>query len=575
MKYQYLIGFLFSVALVYLLTPKTREWDGVSIYLTAVVASLLLLGFEMKLLGILVGGTMVFLLGWCEERKDIHPLLRILWLIIPAVVVYVFGVRIDFITHPFGEFIYLGRLSFWTTLLWVTSVTSLVSLTNRLDGLTCCVTLITSLFFFVVAQNQRSELVLASALSVIVAGCVLGFLKFNFHPAEVSIGKSGSMFLGFVLSVLAIIGVSKSTALFLLFLPILLSITPILLVATSILYCYLRGPSFSAVPSLNLAWRMTTPQAALLVSFTCLGLGVITTSFLLSSFVISALLSLTGLLAFFFLGGRLLFEKRGYSPVLLEESPKQISILGVKIDRFGFEEALRRIEEFIKSGKPHTVVTLNPLSLLEAKKDREIEEVLEEADLVVPDGIGLLWAAEFYGTPLTERVTGIDLLKGICKISAQKGYRAALFGAKMGVADEAARELQKEYPGLSIVGIHHGYLRSSDDEEKLIQKLREESPDVLFVGLGVPYQERWIKRYVDKLEIPVMMGVGGSFDVIAERLKRAPAWMAKRGLEWLYRLYLQPWRIKRIFNIPYFVFEVFIHKIKLNDESVLVPTTSP
>lgn len=559
---NYLLTFLLSVGLAHLLA-SSKKWKG-SILVTTFIASIIFLGLQKRLLGILIAGMIIFFIGWCEERRWVNPGTKIFIVILAGVIVYISGVRIDFITHPFGEFIYLGHLSLLATVLWIVSVTLLVALIDRLEGLTCSISLITSLAFFVVAQLQRPELSLASTLSVVIAGGVLGILKFNFYPARISLSKSGGMFLGFMLSILAIIGASKSTALFLLFLPILISGAPVLLVTASIFYCYLRG-SFQPIPSSSiLVLRMNTGQAVLMVSFISLGLGVVAISLHFGTFLISGILGLSGLLAFLGLGGRFLFERRstyqGHQVL-----PGRIPILEVMVDRVGFEEAVGRIDGFIKSGKPHHVITLNSLLVLEAKRDRLVEKILEGADLLVPDGIGLIWAAEFYGLPLKERVAGIDLLRRICELSAKKGYRIALLGGRDGVARAAAAELIREYPELRIVGIHHGY---HTVESTLLSKLKEERPDVLFVGLGAPYQERWIKTHLSELGIPVLMGVGGSFDVIGKGLSRAPVWMINRGLEWLYRLYLQPWRISRIFSIPQFVFEVFIHKIKLNDRLV-------
>ena len=157
--------------------------------------------------------------------------------------------------------------------------------------------------------------------------------------------------------------------------------------------------------------------------------------------------------------------------------------------------------------------------------------------------------ARVLGLPVAERVSGVDLVARICERAADKGYAVFLLGALPGVAEDAARSLQSRCTGLRIVGTRDGYF-SPEDEPKVVQEIAEAKPDILFVGLGAPRQEKWISRHMEALQVPVAIGVGGTFDVLAGRAKRAPEWMQRAGLEWLYRLLREPSRLPRMWSLP-------------------------
>lgn len=232
-----------------------------------------------------------------------------------------------------------------------------------------------------------------------------------------------------------------------------------------------------------------------------------------------------------------------------------VRILGVRVDKVTTEQALGAMERFIAEGRPHQIVTLNPEFVMEAQRNPEFRVTLEEADLALPDGVGLLWAARLLGQPLPERVTGSDTVPLIAEMSARRGYRLYLLGAAPGVAEKAAEALRRKYPGVQIVGTYAG---SPDpaEEEGIIARIREASPDFLFVAYGAPRQDLWIHRNLSRLGVPVCMGVGGTLDFIAGVAVRAPRWMRKMGLEWLHRLLHQPWRWRRMLALPRFAYLV-------------------
>ena len=238
---------------------------------------------------------------------------------------------------------------------------------------------------------------------------------------------------------------------------------------------------------------------------------------------------------------------------------QNISILGVRIDVVDIAAALEVIQEFIQDGEPHMVVTADSSGIVLAQRDLELKKIINAADLVTPDSIGILWAAKRFGTPLLERVSGADLVMHLCERAARSGHRVFLLGAAPGVVDAAAETLKQRYPGLKIVGTHHGYFEP-EESESIAQMVRDVTPDILFVAMGIPLQEKWIFRHLQEMQVPVSMGVGGTFDVIAGRVKRAPKWMQRKGLEWVYRLASNPRKIGKCSSLPVFVLKVLFGK---------------
>ena len=219
-------------------------------------------------------------------------------------------------------------------------------------------------------------------------------------------------------------------------------------------------------------------------------------------------------------------------------------VLGVRVDDVTYEEALSLIEGFIREGTPHQVVTVNPEFVVAARQDKEFRRILNAADLALPDGIGIVWASHLLGRPLRERVAGSDLMPKIAALAAERGYRLFLLGAAEGVAAEAARRLQERNPGLVVAGTYAGS-PAVEEEDEIVALIRAARPHVLFVAYGAPAQDKWIARNLERLGVPVCMGVGGAFDFIAGVAKRAPRWVQRLGLEWLHRLLHQPWRWRR------------------------------
>jgi N-acetylglucosaminyldiphosphoundecaprenol N-acetyl-beta-D-mannosaminyltransferase len=228
-----------------------------------------------------------------------------------------------------------------------------------------------------------------------------------------------------------------------------------------------------------------------------------------------------------------------------------VDILGIRIDNLTNDEALARMEQFIQDGHPHLVTTVNPEFVVAAQTDTAFAQILNRADLNLPDGQGLLWAARVLGSPLEERVTGVDTVVRLAGLAAQRGYGVYLLGAAEGVAETTARILERRFPGLRVVGAYAGS-PAPEEDEAIVERIRRADPQLLFVAYGAPQQEKWIARNLSRLQTPVAMGVGGAFDFISGKTSRAPKWVQSLGLEWLHRLALQPWRWRRMMSLPRF-----------------------
>ena len=238
---------------------------------------------------------------------------------------------------------------------------------------------------------------------------------------------------------------------------------------------------------------------------------------------------------------------------------ERVEILGVEVDAVTMAQAVERVTNLIAAGKPSIVATANAEMLLRATHDDELKTILNAANLVVPDGAGTVWAARHLGKQMPERVAGFDLVQELMKLAPVKSWKFFLFGSSPGIADKAKLKAETLYPGIKIVGTRNGYFTAADEPE-IISQIKQSRADVLLAALGVPKQEKWLFAHMDELKIPVSIGVGGTFDVMAGVVKRAPLWMQRARLEWLFRAMLQPSRAGRLLALPKFVLKV--HKQK-------------
>ena len=225
-------------------------------------------------------------------------------------------------------------------------------------------------------------------------------------------------------------------------------------------------------------------------------------------------------------------------------------ILGVAFDNTTMDEAVGRAMSLLEQEGPHLVVTPNPEIVRLAQSDREFAGLIAGADLVLPDGVGIIYAAKILGRPLKARVPGVDFASALMDAMAKAGKRLFLLGAKPGVAEEAARRLAGQHPGLIVCGTHDGYFQ---EDAPVVQAIRAARADVVFVCLGAPKQEKWAAAHGADTGARLFVGLGGSLDVFAGQVERAPKGWQKLGLEWLYRTIRQPSRLKRVAKLPLFL----------------------
>ncbi len=235
----------------------------------------------------------------------------------------------------------------------------------------------------------------------------------------------------------------------------------------------------------------------------------------------------------------------------------RIDVLGVEFDDCTMEKAVEMGMEFIARPGADMVVTPNPEIVMLCRADPELSRAVSEAALVIPDGIGVIYGSRILRRPLHDKVPGADFAEGVMAELAKTGGSVYLFGAKPGVADMAAEKLRAKYPGLRIAGTSDGYF---DDPEPIIKRINDASPDFLLVCLGAPKQELWMYENRERLNVRLMAGLGGSLDVYAGVIPRAPKLWRRLDLEWLYRLLKQPSRIGRMVKLPRFIFAAFAQR---------------
>ncbi|HAT4092984.1 TPA: WecB/TagA/CpsF family glycosyltransferase [Clostridium perfringens] len=226
----------------------------------------------------------------------------------------------------------------------------------------------------------------------------------------------------------------------------------------------------------------------------------------------------------------------------------RMNFLNIEVDNLTMNEAIDRAEELIIKKKPSYVVTPNVDHIVKLEDDKEFQDVYKNADLILTDGMPLIWISKIKGKPIKEKISGSDFFPKLCERAAQKGYSIFLLGAAEGVAAKAAKNLNKKYEGLNIVGTYspsYGFEKKEDEIDKIIRIINESKPDILAVGLGAPKQEKFLYNYREQLNVPISLAIGASIDFEAGNIKRAPKWMQKNGLEWFYRLCKEP---KRMFK---------------------------
>lgn len=224
---------------------------------------------------------------------------------------------------------------------------------------------------------------------------------------------------------------------------------------------------------------------------------------------------------------------------------QQILLMGCKIDNLSMQETIDRIAGFIQDGSPHQHVVVNVDKLVKASRDPLLRRIINACALVNADGMPVVWASRLLGTPLKERVAGIDLFDALMARAAESCWRVFLLGAREAVVAGVAAHYQQKWPRLMLCGWRHGYWQGEEEEAQVVEQIRSSRADLLFVAISSPQKEQFLDRHQGAMRVPFAMGVGGSFDVVVGKMKRAPRWMQRAGLEWFYRFLQEPRRMFR------------------------------
>ena len=247
------------------------------------------------------------------------------------------------------------------------------------------------------------------------------------------------------------------------------------------------------------------------------------------------------------------------------KAPARIKVLNTYVNNLNMNETIDEVEKIIKNGKPvqHVVVNASKVNLM--KNDDELRNIVNSCPLINADGASIVWAAKKLGTPIKGRVTGIDLFQKLVELSNDKGYKIYLFGAKEEVVTKVKSIFEEKYPNINIVGYRNGYFTDADNP-KIVADIRKSDADILFVAFSSPKKEYWINKYLDEMNVPFAMGVGGSFDVIAGVTDRAPEFWQNHGLEWLYRFIQEPKRLWKRYIIGNAKFVLYTYTTKVKNK---------
>lgn len=245
---------------------------------------------------------------------------------------------------------------------------------------------------------------------------------------------------------------------------------------------------------------------------------------------------------------------------------QRYKILNTYVNAISMKETIKQVDMIIQSGKPtqHVVINASKVNLMET--DSELRRIVNSCPIINADGASIVWAAKKLGVPLKQRVTGIDLFINLITLANDKGYKVYLFGAKEEIITKVKTIFEEKYPNLQIVGARNGYFSQSDEPE-IVKNIAQSKADMMFVAFSSPQKEYWINKYIDQLRVPFVMGVGGSFDVVAGVTSRAPEWMQEHGLEWFYRFIQEPRRMWKRYIIGNIKFIGLTYKYKAQNKN--------
>lgn len=547
----------------------SRKWEFLgkfTVFLPLIVpiSAGFIAGFSPPIIGLMVS---LVIIGSSRKLGKDNKVIEYGGFLVAGLVFSLIGFRIQFIQMAAtGKFIYFTWLSVPLTVTWLLLISRSVEFVHaELDREKWRLFLVTLLFIalsflLIVILQHEQNLNTAFQLGLAFVGTAASLLVFG-RKKEISSGLFRQ--LGFILAGLALVGLVKSLTALVLLVPI----APLAIPAARGSFAFSSASSSAVTNSSFLDRKMeeylgssSLGIALIYISLSYVGLA----SWWFIRYpgrVQAATLSLGAILlpSLFFLASRAVGKLRTLKPSLAQTGSDTGKIFGTSFNFSKLEKTSREVERLARSKPTSYVATPDVTAVVRATKDELLAKAFTRADVVTPDGFGLIWASRVHDLPLKQRVAGIDLVEEI--LDSVQNVKVYLLGSKPGVAEKAGKNLTERYDGVEVVGTHHGYI--SVDYQEVVSEINENDPDLLLVGMGVPKQEDWITEHISSLTANVVMGVGGSFDVLSGNLPRAPRWMRQRGLEWLYRIWLEPRRLGKARLIPYFMAKVYWEKVKL------------
>lgn len=482
------------------------------------------------------------------------------WLMpLPGAFFAIMGARISFFALYDGGYLYL---TFWQSMLlttaWMTLFPMLFQKLDQIPGLAghlLSVSLSLMLFITSLSSQALSEAFLVAFASLLLVGAFWSRLGHHYRQ----LGHALAGLWGIIVAGISILGVSKGVAITaLMVIPLGFYALPLMELSLGFMSHAFTSRQTSTVPYLYskiLERGVDHPAAVRLVTAICFLVGGAITFMQIgpdgvaTKVLVLSLAAVLVLLVWSLWGGKAVPQTNR-------------TLWGVKIDGISMNYALSRTLSWLKqeTSRLHIITTVNAIAMHDSLGDPHYRRIINESDMTVADGTGLVWALRFLNIPVLERITGVDFLGRLCRLAAVEEYPIFLYGGKPGIAAQAAKNLQKENPGLLIAGTEHGY-HSAEEQQGIAEAISNSGAKILFVALGLPAQEKWIDAHKECLNGMVAVGVGGSFDVYAGVLKRAPRFWQKTGLEWLYRLIQEPSRLKRDLTLFSFALKIAGEKV--------------
>lgn len=541
------------------------SWIGYLVTLGLPLSLWFVEGISKAVLGLGVSLAVLSVTRIASSRGSIFDLFGLLF---ASLVGYWLGFRIQFIQPAFGgNYIYLTWLALPITVAWLYSISKSVEFihfeigSHRWKLFTVTMLIITVFFVFLVGLQGDGSLALPLNIGFGFLGVLVGILLIS--PSKEAFSAIALQF-GFILASLAVSGVVKSLTAFVLLVPI----APLVLPTAKRSFSFASAATANVDTNKSLINRLSTELVksnplGIFLTYTVLSyLGLVIAWYLWSPGLVPMIALTSSVLlvpGIFLLGRKTVAYFSSWRPSIANRN-ERAQILGTPFNLTDLSQTTDKVETLAHEKNTSYVATPDVTAVVKAENDEVLRKSFSRADIVTPDGFGLVWASDLHDIRLNDRVAGIDLLEKL--FSTTSGLSIYLLGSLPGVARKAGEKISTRYDNVEVVGAHHGY--DPIDDMEVVKEINAASPDILLVGMGVPRQERWILHNMERITVNLVMGVGGSFDVISDRLPRAPKGMRNNGLEWLYRIWLEPKRLWKARLIPYFMATVIKEKVVLS-----------